>query len=114
MLFDLHSLFQPGFSSREASFKGKNAAIRSLPMYRERCPIRVLHIRRARGPGFYRQHSVFLVGHSEGDKHVTKCFNTRTSCAGLFVSRGILGLLRRTNQQCHDLQTAVGHDVREK
>src|SRR5690554_4501519 len=45
-------------------------------------------------------------------KSLTKCSNSRTSCAGQFVSRGFVVLLRKSNPQNRDLQTAVEHGVR--
>ena len=43
--------------------------------------------------------------------HVTRHTNPRTSCAGQFVSRGFVVLLRKINPQSHNLQTAVVRGV---
>ncbi|AQT60424.1 hypothetical protein B0D95_10185 [Cellvibrio sp. PSBB023] len=39
---------------------------------------------------------------------LTKCIN---SCAGQFLSRGFVVLLRKSNPQIHNLKTAVVHGV---
>ena len=45
---------------------------------------------------------------------ITKRSNSRTSCAGQFVSRSFVVLLRKSNPQNRDLQTAVVRGVKHK
>lgn len=44
-------------------------------------------------------------------KSLTRRSSTHTSCAGQFVSRGFVVLLRKSNPQSHNLQTAAVRDV---
>jgi len=48
------------------------------------------------------------------NQSLTKCTNSRTSCAGQFLSCGFVVLLRKSNPQIRNLKTAVVHGVMTK
>lgn len=48
------------------------------------------------------------------NQSLTKCTNSRTSCAGQFLSCGFVVLLRKSNPQIRNLKTAVVHGVSTK